>query len=45
MDWHMRLIPLMLRGYKRIQARDGAPLTAEEATAQAARILTGVRAP
>jgi hypothetical protein len=33
-------IPLMLRGYKRIQARDGATLTAEEAAAQAVRILT-----
>jgi hypothetical protein len=37
-------IPLMLRGYKRIQARDGASLTAEEAAAQAVRILTGPRA-
>jgi MrcB-like, N-terminal domain/TIR domain len=37
-------IPLMLRGYKRIQARDGASLTAEEAASQAVRILTGTRA-
>jgi hypothetical protein len=37
-------IPLMLRGYKRIQARDGAALTVEDAAAQAVRILTGASA-